>query len=99
MSERMRAYRQRMEEKGLVQVRIWIEKEDEEFVKFIGKFCREEGRQKKPKQRYGRPATQRQIQFAQKIASENGLPEPKHLYDYHISLGAWIWRYKGGSGF
>ena len=40
MTERMQEYRKRMEEKGLVQVRIWVEKRDEEFVKFIAKFCR-----------------------------------------------------------
>jgi hypothetical protein len=88
-----------MKEKGLVQVRLWVEKEDEKFVKFIAKFCRNEGRWKKPKERYGRPAASRQIELAKKIASENGLPEPKHLYDYHISLAAWTWRYRGGSNF
>ena len=30
-----------MKEKGLVQVRIWVEEQDEEFVKYIAKFCRE----------------------------------------------------------
>ena len=42
MTERMQEYRHRMEEKGFVQVRVWVEKQDEEFVKFIAKFCREE---------------------------------------------------------
>ena len=41
MTERMQAYRERMEEKGLVQVRIWVEKQDVEFFKYIAKFCRE----------------------------------------------------------
>jgi hypothetical protein len=85
-----------MKEKGLVQVRIWVEKEDEKFVKFIAKFCRE-GRNKKPKKRYGRSAKPNQIKLAQDIAEANDLPEPKHLYDHHISLAAWIWRYKGSS--
>jgi len=98
MSERMRVYRERMDKKGLVQVRIWVEKDDEKFVKFLAKFCRE-GRNKKPKKRYGRPAKPNQIRLAQDIASENGLPEPRHLYDYHVSLAAWIWRYRGGSNF
>jgi hypothetical protein len=40
---------ERMEEKGLVQVRVWVEKRDEEFVKFIAKFCREE---RKKNQKY-----------------------------------------------
>lgn len=97
MTERMLVYRERMEKKGLVQVRVWVEKKDEEFVKFIAKFCREDGQKKKPKKRYGRPATQRQIDFAESIATANDLPKPKHLYNHHISLGSWIWRYKGGA--
>src|SRR5476651_65478 len=96
MIDRTKEYRRKMKEKGLVQVRIWVEKEDEKFVKFVAKFCRE-GRNKTPKKRYGRSAKPNQIKLAQDIAEENGLPEPKHLYDYHISLAAWIWRYRGGS--
>ena len=38
MTERMQAYRKRMEEKGLVQVKIWVDKQDEEFVKFLAKL-------------------------------------------------------------
>ena len=94
MTERMQAYRQRMSEKGLIQVRIWVEKQDEEFIKFVGKFCREE-RQKKIKKRFGRAASDRQIMLAKQVATTNSVPEPEHLYDYHISLAAWIWRYKG----
>jgi hypothetical protein len=98
MTERMQAYRMRMEKRGLVQVRVWIEKQDEEFVKFIAKFCRDE-REKtgKEKKRFGRPANHHQIRIAKAIASVNDLPEPEHLYNYHISLSAWMWRY-GGSG-
>lgn len=94
MTERMQDYRKRMEEKGLVQVRVWVEKRDEEFVKFIAKFCREE-REKKPKERFGRRASDHHIRFARKFALEHNLPEPDHLYDHHISLCAWITRYKG----
>jgi hypothetical protein len=90
MTERMQDYRRRMDEKGLVQVRVWVEKQDEEFIKFIAKFCRNE-REKKEKPRFGRPARPYQIQIAKDIASANNLPEPKHLYDYHISLASWIW--------
>ena len=97
MTERMRDYRQRMEDKGLVQVRVWVEEQDEEFVKFIGKFCRGM-REGKPKKRYGRRASDRQIKFAKAFSSARGLPEPKHLYDHHISLAAWIWG-NGGGGF
>lgn len=63
MTERMQNYRDRMSEKGLVQVRVWLEKQDEEFVKYIAKFCREV-REKKPRKRYGRRATERHISFA-----------------------------------
>jgi hypothetical protein len=96
MTERMQDYRKRMEEKGLVQVCVWVEKQDEEFVKFIAKFCRE-GREKKPKKRFGRPASHHQIRLAKKIASINDLAEPEHLYNYHISLSAWMWRYGGSA--
>lgn len=96
MTERMQSYRKRMEEKGLVQVRIWVEKQDEKFVKFIAKFCRGELKQPKEKERFGRRASNSQIMFAKQIAQANGIPEPEHLYDYHISLCAWIWRYRSG---
>ena len=48
MTERMQKYRNKMKEKGLVQVRIWVEEQDEEFIKHIAKFCREV-REKKEK--------------------------------------------------
>ena len=95
MTERMQNYRDRMSEKGLVQVRVWVEKQDEEFVKYIAKFCREV-REKNPKKRYGRRATERQIRFAQNLAKSKNLPEPGHLYGHHISLAAWTWRYRSG---
>ena len=94
MTERMQTYRKRMKEKGLVQLRIWIEKQDEEFVKFIAKFCRGE-REKKQKERFGRRASHHQIARAKAIAEANKIPEPEHLYDYHIILASWIWRYRG----
>lgn len=31
MTERMQNYRDRMSEKGLVQVRVWVEKQDVDF--------------------------------------------------------------------
>jgi hypothetical protein len=77
MTERMQGYRKRMEEKGLVQVRIWVEKQDEEFVKYLAKFCRD-GREKKEKKRFGRRASDRQVQFAKAIASANNISEPNH---------------------
>lgn len=94
MTERMQAYRNRMAEKGLVQVRVWVEKEDEAFVKFLAKFCREE-RTKKVKKRFGRPASPRHIAKAEEVALAKNVPAPKHLYDHHISLTAWIWGHGG----
>jgi hypothetical protein len=96
MTERMQDYRKRMEEKGLVQVRIWVEKQDVEFVKHIAKFCREV-REKKEKKRFGRRASDRQIKFAKAVALANDISEPGHLYDHHISLAAWTWRYGSGN--
>jgi hypothetical protein len=92
----MQEYRKRMDEKGLVQVRVWVDKEDEEFIKYIAKFCREERATEQVKERYGRPANHHQIRIAKAIASARNLPEPEHLYDYHVSLAAWMWRNGGG---
>ena len=94
MTERMQEYRKRMKEKGLVQVRIWVEEQDEEFVKYIAKFCREV-REKNEKKRYGRMASQQQIDFAKALAKSKNVPEPDHLYDHHISLAGWTWSYRG----
>ena len=96
MTERMQAYREGMKEKGLVQVRVWVEKQDENFVKYIAKFCREV-REKKEKKRYGRQASKQQIEFARALAKSKNIPEPEHLYDYHISLAGWTWCYGAGS--
>ena len=94
MTERMQEHRKRMEEKGLVQVRIWVEKQDEEFVKYLAKFCREV-REKEEKKRYGRRASDRQIEFAKALAKSKNVSEPDHLYDHHISLAGWTWCYRG----
>jgi hypothetical protein len=94
MTERMQKYRKKMKGKWLVQVRIWVEEQDEEFIKHIAKFCREV-REKKQKKRYGRRASQQQIDFAKALAKSKNVPEPDHLYDYHISLAGWTWSYRG----
>jgi len=99
MTERMQIYRKRMQEKGFIQLRIWVEKQDEEFIrfiKFVAKFCRDRDKQPTEKRRFGRRASDSQIGFAKQIAKAKGISEPEHLYDYHISLSTWIWRYKGG---
>ena len=94
MTERMQAYRERMDEKGFVQLRIWVKKEDEEFIKYVAKFCRGIS-EKKDKKRYGRRASDQQIEFAKALAKQNNVPEPFHLYDYHISLAGWTWYSRG----
>ena len=94
MTERMQAYRDRMDEKGFVQLRIWVRKEDAEFIKYVSKFCRGI-KEKKGKKRYGQRASKQQIQFAKTLAKRKNVPEPNHLYDHHISLAGWTWRYRG----
>lgn len=29
------------------------------------------------------------------LAKLKNIPEPDHLYDYHISLAGWTWNYRG----
>lgn len=81
-----------MEEKGLVQVRIWVEKQDEGFIKYISKFCRDD----REKKRVWHRTSDHQIKFAKAIASAKNISEPDHLYDYHINLAAWTWCYGAG---
>jgi len=90
MTERMQEYRKRMKEKGLVQVRIWVEEQDENFVKYIAKFFREV-REKKEKKRYGRRASKQKIDFAKALAKSKNVPEPNHLYDHHNSPLDKLW--------
>ena len=93
MTERMKKYRQKMEEKGMKYLRIWVSNEVVSFVKYISKFSKKgdeffvEG--------FGRKASQNQIKFAEKIAKQNNKPSPTYLYDYHISLAGWIWAHGG----
>lgn len=93
MTERMEAFRLRQKEKGLVQLRLWVNQEDEEFFKYLAKQSRPE-RHLAEKKRYGRAATQRQIDLAKEIAEIKKMKEPKHLYNHHISLCGWIWANK-----
>lgn len=91
MTERMKEYRKRQVEKGLVQVRLWVTKEDEEFFKFMSKMVNPNQKNKVEKKRFGRQATQRQINLAEEIAERLAINPPKHLYPHHISLCGWIW--------
>lgn len=97
MTTRMQNYRAKKQQQGLVQVRVWVPQEHELFVKNIAKECRPRTLPKIP-ERYGRRATSTQIRLAQSLATVNGQEPPEHLYDYHISLSAWMWAH-GGKAF
>ena len=91
MTERMKEYRKRQVEKGLVQVRLWVAREDEEFFKFMSKMVNPNKQNKVEQKRFGRQATQQQIRNAEIIAKRLNIKPPTHLYSYHISLCGWIW--------
>ncbi len=93
MSDRMTIFRLRQEQKGLVQIRLWVNKEEEEFFKYLAKQSRPQ-KEIIERKRFGRPASQAQIDFAKGIAEDKGLREPKHLHNHHISLCGWIWANK-----
>ena len=94
MTSRMQDYRMKKQQQGLVQVRVWVPEEHEYFIKNIAKECRPSTTPKVP-ERYGRKATSAQISFAESLATIKGKEPPKHLYDYHISLSAWMWALGG----
>lgn len=94
MTERMEAYRQRMKEKGLVHVRVWVPEEHVDFIKYMASQCRPEV-EPKVKDRYGRTATLTQIRLAKSLATVHGKKPPEYLYDYHISLAGWMWAHGG----
>ena len=96
MTERMQNYRLKKEAEGMVQVRVWVPKDHEEFIKYIAKQCHPD-KPLKSKERYGRRATNKHIQLADTLARIQGKEPPKHLYDYHISLSAWMWANGGKS--
>lgn len=91
MTERMKEYRKRQAEKGLIHVRLWVAKEDEEFFKFMSKMVNPNKQELIEKKRFGRQATARQINLAEEIAKRLKVDPPRHLYPHHISLCGWIW--------
>ena len=97
MTSRMQDYRMKKEQQGMVQVRVWVPFDHELFIKNIAKECRPSTPPKIP-ERYGRRATPTQIRLAKSLATVNGKEPPEHLYDYHISLSAWMWA-NGGRPF
>lgn len=86
--EETKFYDQRIEEDELVQVKVWVEKKDEEFIKYV--FCRDKQDHGEEVELFGCRANDSQISFAKELARANEILEPKHLYDYHISLGYWM---------
>lgn len=95
MTERMKLYRQRIKEKGLVQVRVWVSEEHRDFITYMAGQCRPQMSEPQIKERYGRPATPIQIRLAKSLATTHGKKPPEHLYDYHISLAGWMWAHGG----
>ena len=91
MTDRMKEYRKRQVEKGLVQLRLWVTREDEEFFKFMSKMVNPSRQNEVEQKRFGRQATIRQINFAEEIAKRLKIDPPRHLYPYHISLCGWTW--------
>ena len=91
MTDRMKEYRKRQAEKGLVQIRLCVTKEDEEFFKFMSKMVNPSKQNEFEQKRFGRQATIRQIKFAEEIAKRLNIDPPRHLYSYHISLCGWTW--------
>jgi len=90
MTSRMTDYIDRMKASGMVPVRVWVPMEHAAFIKEMAKECRPEKPTPIP-QRYGRRATNRHISLAKSLAKSHGKEPPEHLYDYHISLSAWMW--------
>lgn len=93
MTERMILFRSKQEQKGLVQIRLWVNKDDEKFFKYLAKESRPQ-KEILEKKRFGHTASQSQIKEAKAIAEAKNLKEPKHLYNYHISLRGWMWAKK-----
>ena len=91
MTERMKEYRKRQVDKGLVQLRLWVTQEDESFFKFMSKILNPNKQELFEKERFGRQSTQKQIDFAEEIAKRIKIDPPRHLYSHHISLCGWIW--------
>lgn len=90
MTDRMMFFRLRQKEKGLVQLRLWVNEDDEEFFKYLAKQSRPQ-KAVLQKERFGRPSSQAQINLAKEISELKNLKEPKHLDNHHISLCGWIW--------
>ena len=95
MTTRIQRYREQKQQQGLMQVRVWVPREHGPFIKNIAKECRPSIPPKVP-ERYGRRATAAQIRIAKALATINGKAPPEHLYDYHVSLAAWMWAHGGG---
>jgi hypothetical protein len=87
----MKECRSRQSEKGLVQLRLWVAKEDEEFFKCMSKMVSPNKKELVEQELFSRKATQQQIKHAEMIAKRLSIDTPIHLYSHHISLCGWIW--------
>jgi hypothetical protein len=80
----------KIEEEKLIQISIMVKKKDEKLIKSIFRNLKDEQENQTKLAYLGRRATNSLIEFAKKLAKANGIPEPEHFYNYHISLGGWI---------
>jgi len=90
--QRTKRYRKAQKQKGIVEIRIWVKKDDAGFIKKLATgFFRDPG-QKKIFEAKGRgaPAKLYQIQMAERVARSVGKHPPEHLYKHQLSLSKWI---------
>ena len=91
--QRTKRYRKAQKEKGMVQIRVWVKRNDADFIKKLATgFFRDPG-QKRLFEKKGRggPAKEHQIQMAEKVARRAGKNPPQHLYGHQLSLSKWIY--------
>jgi len=90
--QRSKRYRKTQKDRGFVEIRIWVKKDDAGFIKKLATgFFRDPG-QKKIFEAKGRgaPAKLYQIQMAERVARSVGKNPPEHLYKHQLSLSKWI---------
>ena len=90
--QRMKCYRKAQKEKGLVQIRIWVKKNDADFIKKLASGFFRDPTQKRLFEKKGRgsPAKEHQIQMTENVARKAGKNPPQHLYRHQLSLSKWI---------
>lgn len=90
--QRTKKYRKAQKEKGMVEIRMWVKKNDAEFIKKLAAGFFRDPSQKRLFEKKGRgsPAKEHQIQMAEKVARRAGKNPPQHLYGHQLSLSKWI---------